>query len=327
MTTAPSSDCGSQFSAFNAMAAQDYLGDMLPWDASFWDLTGNLSHANISPPYLGIPGLNPVDSSPEPHMMLPEVFQDLESCHPGSPATTTVACACHRPHLQITSHRPSLDGSVEVTVLDIAVEAPEAIGTPDPYMNHIRLDNLCTLAAMDMLRLQVGLTEDMMCSDDVPSPFYRQIRATAHSNSRTKMVDAVQKSFQALHPDLRPCTEQITVPHPPHVDALPFQTLRRNLITRQNEVHSAEFLNDLLTGLVCWGGTALSKRDKDTATGLATTGTPWDCRSWEAKEWFLRKYWSLLGGSDGELVRQSEWWCSMRGEELAIGSIEIAAAA
>jgi hypothetical protein len=53
-------------------------------------------------------------------------------------------------------------------------------------------------------------------------------------------------------------------------------------------------------------------------TGHAVTGNLWDVRSWEAKVWFLKKYWWLLGGEEGELVRQSEWWRSVRGEEARI---------
>ena len=67
--------------------------------------------------------------------------------------------------------------------------------------------------------------------------------------------------------------------------------------------------------LVCWGGAGIGQKDRNDSTGYASTGTPWDVRSWEAKVWFLKKYWTLLGGEDGELVRQSEWWRSTRGED------------
>ncbi|KAM6516357.1 hypothetical protein FALCPG4_014541 [Fusarium falciforme] len=39
-------------------------------------------------------------------------------------------------------------------------------------------------------------------------------------------------------------------------------------------------------GLVCWGLISESGMDR---------GTPWDRRSWEAKGWFLRKWWWLVG--------------------------------
>jgi hypothetical protein len=93
--------------------------------------------------------------------------------------------------------------------------------------------------------------------------------------------------------------------------------LRKNLIRHQHqeEFDEDQFFLDLLAGLICWGGAGVGKRDRDQSTGLASTGTPWDIRSWEAKVWFLKKYWTLLGGEDGELVRQSEWWREIRGED------------
>lgn len=77
------------------------------------------------------------------------------------------------------------------------------------------------------------------------------------------------------------------------------------------------FFMELMTGLVCWGNAGVGQRDRaEDELGLASTGAPWDVRSWEAKDWFLEKYWNLLGGEVGELVRQTEWWRSIRGEEM-----------
>jgi hypothetical protein len=129
------------------------------------------------------------------------------------------------------------------------------------------------------------------------------------------LVKTVQGTFKTLKPDLRPTIEQITVRHHPYIDILPFPMLRNNLITRQEEFDEDEFFHDILVGLVCWGGSGVGKKDRDTSTGYASTGTPWDVRSWEARAWFLKKYWSLLGGEDGELVRQSEWWRGIRGDD------------
>lgn len=82
------------------------------------------------------------------------------------------------------------------------------------------------------------------------------------------------------------------------------------------------FFHDMIDGLICWAGAGLGRRDRDSSTGRApaSCGTPWDVRSWEARPWFLRKYWALLGGEEGELVRQSEWWRGMRGEDEDIWS-------
>lgn len=81
-------------------------------------------------------------------------------------------------------------------------------------------------------------------------------------------------------------------------------------------------------GLICWGGAGVGKRDRNnnnsTARNHLSSGAPWDHRSWEAKPWFLRKYWVLLGGEEGELVRQSEWWRGVRGEEEDLWPVKLA---
>jgi len=163
--------------------------------------------------------------------------------------------------------------------------------------------------------MHVGITEEMVCKEGSLSPFYRSIRTSADDTTKQDMIFTVQRIFKTLGPDLRPSSEQITVEHPPYIDILPFRTLRKNLILRQQDVNKDEFLRDAATGLVCWGGAGIARKDRNASTGYASTGTPWDNRSWEAKAWFLEKYWSLLGGEEGELVRQSEWWRSIRGED------------
>ncbi|KAH0531925.1 hypothetical protein TsFJ059_000687 [Trichoderma semiorbis] len=46
--------------------------------------------------------------------------------------------------------------------------------------------------------------------------------------------------------------------------------------------------------------------------------SPWDSHSWEAKEWFLRKWNWLIGGQDGELWHSSRWWAAQRGEYISM---------
>ena len=133
--------------------------------------------------------------------------------------------------------------------------------------------------------------------------------------AKANMIPTVQRIFTTLKPDMRPVSEQITIDHHPHIDILPFPTLRKNLIIHQEEFDHDGFFHDVQTGLLCWGGAGIGRRDRQNCTGLPSTGTPWDVRSWEAKEWFLKKYWTFLGGEDGELVRQSEWWRNMRGDD------------
>ncbi|KAK4072877.1 uncharacterized protein Triagg1_5554 [Trichoderma aggressivum f. europaeum] len=180
----------------------------------------------------------------------------------------------------------------------------------------IHIERVCIAAALYTLVKYMGIGEETFCADDSPSPFHRPSLEFADDDTRNRTIGMVQQMYKTLKPDLRPIAEQIVVKHHPYIDILPFPTLRRNLIMHQKQIDEDEFLNDTLTGLICWGGAGTSRSDTDNATGHAATETVWDVRSWEAKTWFLKKYWWLLGGEDGELVRQSEWWRSVRGEEL-----------
>ncbi|PLB46167.1 hypothetical protein P170DRAFT_439836 [Aspergillus steynii IBT 23096] len=288
------------------------------WDSASWDYTAQLSSleptvsssTNQPPPSETFLPKHSVRTPPT-HVDPSVLVHDKHNAGLDQRWTATVECDCATPHIKVQSSGHGTSGSTEVRIITIAPLVP----VPDPYANHLRLETLCTLSAMDTLRLHLGLTEDMVCDEESPSLFYRPIRAPTDAAVKENMVCTVQRIFKTLKPDLRPSSEQITVEHPPYIDVLPFRTLRKNLILRQKEVDEDEFLRDILTGLVCWGGVGLGQKDRNASTGYASTGTPWDNRSWEAKAWFVKKYWSLLGGEDGELVRQSEWWRSMRGED------------
>ncbi|KAK7981726.1 hypothetical protein PG988_003964 [Apiospora saccharicola] len=187
-----------------------------------------------------------------------------------------------------------------------------SFGLLDPYANRLRLETVCTLDAMFSLGTLLGIPSDRMCPPETQSPFFRP---GLDGSSGADAISTVQKIFRTLKPDLRPGCEQVTVAHHPFIDCLPFPTLRRNLLVHRAHIDAEQLQFDVIEGLVCWGGAGISKRDSKDSTGCASTGTPWDVRSWEAKGCFLRKYWTLLGGEDGELVRQSEWWRGIRGEE------------
>ncbi|EHK16206.1 uncharacterized protein TRIVIDRAFT_127331, partial [Trichoderma virens Gv29-8] len=224
--------------------------------------------------------------------------------------TKTIDCGCLTPHVRLRTRDPYSNNDMQV--ISFSADGVAA----DPYMsNVIRIERVCIATALYTLMKYVGIEEGIFCADDSPSPFYRPGLEIADDAMRDRTIGMVQQMFKTLKPDLRPIAEQITVEHHPYIDILPFPTLRRNLIIHQNEIDEDEFLNDTLTGLVCWGGAGTTKRDPDSVTGHAVTGNLWDVRSWEAKVWFLKKYWWLLGGEEGELVRQSEWWQSVRGEE------------
>ena len=226
-------------------------------------------------------------------------------------STTSIDCGCAGSHVQIWTQGPDPFGSGKVKILSFGPSATLA----DPYANNLRVETVCIIAALYNLGMHVGITEEMLCADNSLSPFFQSSAQSADDMVKANTICTAQTIFKTLKPDLRPSSEQITVEHHPYIDILPFPTLRKNLIIHQEEIDGDEFFHDVLTGLVCWGGAGIGRKDREASIGYASTGTPWDVRSWEARAWFLRKYWALLGGEDGELVRQSEWWRSMRGDD------------
>ncbi len=229
----------------------------------------------------------------------------------GPHLTTINDCGCSGSHVQIGTQGSDPFSYGRVRILSFGPSATAA----DPYANNLRIETVCIIAALYTLGTHVGITEEMICADKSLSPFFWSSAESADDMVKANMICTTQRIFKTLKPDLRPTTEQITVEHHPYIDILPFPTLRKNLIIYQEEIDGDEFFHDMLTGLVCWGGAGIGRKDRDDSTGYASTGTPWDVRSWEAQMWFLKKYWTLLGGEDGELVRQSEWWRSMRGDD------------
>ncbi|RDW78571.1 bZIP transcription factor [Aspergillus mulundensis] len=222
--------------------------------------------------------------------------------------TTTVDCSCSSPHFTIQSGGPF---SANPRQLKVLTTMPIA----DPYANSLRVDQHCTLTALFSVVEHVGLTMDIICCDDSTSLFFRADALTSDPLTKSNVISAVQKNFRSrVKHDLRPTKEQITISHHPMMDIYPSPTLRNNLVTRQGEYDEDEFFHDSLAGLICWGSAGIGQKDRNVSAGKASSGTPWDLRSWEAQEWFVKKYWSLLGGEDGELVRQTEWWRSVRGE-------------
>lgn len=271
---------------------------------NIWDSITHVSQTHSNPSTSSI--LDP-PANIDPSLLIRDKQNDGLSPY----FTTTIDCGCSSPHVQIQTEAPGSFSSGKIKILSFGPN----VTTPDPYANTLRVETVCTLAALYTLGMHVGITEELLCADESLLPFFRFSADSVDDMIKANMICTVQKIFQTLKPDLRPSSEQITIKHHPYIDILPFPTLRKNLIIHQGEVDEDEFFLDILTGLVCWGGAGIGRRDREESTGYASTGTPWDVRSWEARVWFSNKYWTLLGGEDGELVRQSEWWRSIRGED------------
>ncbi|KAL3471909.1 hypothetical protein BJX99DRAFT_236599 [Aspergillus californicus] len=353
----PATDC---LSSLSMNPATDCLSSLSMWDPMTLlsqpdDMTASLSmwypqpHIPLSDttPALSISASSPFgrqsDSSPEESIWDPSIH-GLSDCTPTATTvsetsprdpsvmtrhegtagfrpywTTTVNCGCSSPHFQIQSQGSKPFSFGDIKIMSLQPSAPDA----DLYANHLRIDSICTITALYGLSMHVGITEDLICGEETPSMFFQSGAQTADASVKANTVRNVRAAFKSLKPDMRPSAEQIFVPHHPYIDIIPFPSLRKYLIAHQDEIDEDCLFHDLLTGLVCWGGGGLSKSDRNLSTGYASTGTPWDVRSWEARTWFLKKYWVWLGGEEGELVRQSEWWRNIRGDdEYVDGGVE-----
>ncbi|KAI1276235.1 hypothetical protein F5Y07DRAFT_137839 [Xylaria sp. FL0933] len=215
-----------------------------------------------------------------------------------------VDCGCPVLHVQIRV--PSSPGADHLGHVSHTLAF---FNLPDPYANTLRLERMCTIQALERNCMAIGITLGMCCLADSVSPFFRRI--TRNTSADENFIRSVQGIFQTIKPDLRPWPQQITVGHHPFIDVLPFPSVRANLIGSIGMIDEDEFFRDSLSGLVCWGGTGVSRRN----TSGRGTGTPWDVRSWEAKQWFIQKWWFILGGDEGELMQQTKWWRSLRGED------------
>jgi hypothetical protein len=179
---------------------------------------------------------------------------------------------------------------------------------PDIHMNTIQLTAISFVAACFANAAMLGLSPETLWDTTTQSPFYQAQMA----NEPLGTANAGQ--FTHIKPLLRPSTMQLTHPHHPYLDILPFPAFR-NRIIQLLQIQPPLFDPDQLCrdlrsdGLICWGST---RRDRRDAVG---SGAPWDVRSWEVKPWFLKKWWIFFDGPDGEMYQHSRWWCELRGEK------------
>jgi hypothetical protein len=173
--------------------------------------------------------------------------------------------------------------------------------------NNIRIKQVLFVAACVTNASYLGLSLDGLNCDNAESPFFR------NSVSESAAKTACLSDFLDLKTYLRPCATQLMYRHHPYIDVLPFPTFRERLIklacTKEPMIDEDELCKDLENdGLICWGS---SLGGGSAAMG---SGAPWDIRSWEAQDWFMKKWWVLIGGVEGEIYKQTQWWCEMRGE-------------
>ncbi|KAL7934354.1 hypothetical protein V8C35DRAFT_280096 [Trichoderma chlorosporum] len=179
---------------------------------------------------------------------------------------------------------------------------------PDLHANTIHVRQMSFVAAVLHNATMLGVSAPEMFAHDTESHFYATKKS---SNGMEDFVD--QAAFADVKDDLKPTQNQLTQRHHPYIDALPFRAFRERLIAlihaEPSIINSEELCRDLQSdGVICWGSGA--------GAGTGHSGAPWDIRSWEVRPWFLKKYWMITEGIEGEMYQQARWWCEMRGEDI-----------
>lgn len=184
------------------------------------------------------------------------------------------------------------------------------VSSYSPYRNSLRIARFSYFAALFTNFSSLGFDFGLFLDERSVSPF------CASSATEDAGMDASTTcSTHDVPLNLRPVPSQFTVPHHPYIDSLPFPTFRRRALAALAAdpplLDEDDLCLDLMLhdGLVCWGSASQDGMDH---------GTPWDGHSWEAKEWFLRKWKWLVGGQEGELWHSSRWWAAQRGERISI---------
>ncbi|KAL4771052.1 hypothetical protein BDW60DRAFT_208595 [Aspergillus nidulans var. acristatus] len=129
---------------------------------------------------------------------------------------------------------------------------------------------------------------------------------------------SLRPTDNALFPaSLQPTPIQLTVPHHPWLDLLPFPQMRDNLILAEVGVGEGRGYDDVqLCRDMCGYGTLslpADRRPGNGETGIIIWKDPWDPDGWEVTETFLRRWGWVVAGCT-ELFRATNRWRAVRGE-------------
>ncbi|KAF5706922.1 flavin-binding monooxygenase [Fusarium mundagurra] len=171
---------------------------------------------------------------------------------------------------------------------------------PNAYTNHLHMKQFLMVAALRANAELLEVTFQQLTDPDTISPFY--VGDFSISNPDIT-VAGVGAKFLHLKPDLRPTAAQINRRHHPYMDLFPCPIFRQRMIELTTAeppiIDEGDLCRDIeKDGIICWGSQLSGDH---AATG---SGVPWDIRSWEMEPWFLRKWWFVVGGSDGAFYHQ-----------------------
>ncbi|KAH8695289.1 hypothetical protein BGW36DRAFT_382442 [Talaromyces proteolyticus] len=112
-----------------------------------------------------------------------------------------------------------------------------------------------------------------------------------------------------IPPALMPTALQRSVFHHSWMDIFPLPALRDNLICLQGRFDFCDLCDDVVGAM--WDD---QLEPHDERNGLVVWGEPWDIKSWEVMEGFLKKWGWVLTGCN-ELIESTNRWRQLRGEK------------
>lgn len=173
------------------------------------------------------------------------------------------------------------------------------IGDPQAD-HHLKLIQFNTIRGLTKNAFALGFSFDWLICEAV-SPFGREERVSNAELLRLKSTPAT----------LRPTELQLSRRHHPWLDLLPSPRMRYNLFVAGIVLgpEDEEMIHDqLFRDIIESGG------GQGEWTGIAVWGEPWDPKSWEMSEPFVRRWeWLIEGCSD--MMIATNHWRGLRGDK------------
>lgn len=166
-----------------------------------------------------------------------------------------------------------------------------------PALSHLPLlvrYNFATSLATNAAR--IGVVEE----------FYKW-EGISPTNKQGSLLDLTfQDRFKDWPTTLQPTQLQLSIEHHPWIDCFPWPQLRDNLLRAFEHPDLCD--EDELCHDIC-------DLNDENEPMLLIWGLPWDPRSWEVSDEFLRKWAWLLNGC-GQMLMSTNHWRAKRGEAL-----------
>ncbi|KAH8807556.1 hypothetical protein F5884DRAFT_789520 [Xylogone sp. PMI_703] len=177
----------------------------------------------------------------------------------------------------------------------------------NPYINNLAISRISYFASIFVNASGLGFDFGKFLDENCTSPIYDPDFTNA---SEAEFQALLETKYRTVAKDLRPVMAQVMKKHHPYLDVLPFPMFRQRAITAATTdpplLDEDDLCIDLMIndGLVCWGSPG--------GRASMDMGAPWDMRSWEAKPWFLKKWWWLVGDQDDVMWSGTRWWQMIR---------------